>query len=145
MGARAAFTLEEGDILQLDKDNPEILGEVPVGCLAVDGKRIVPISANVIKKRRQMVDAGSVVATVVINQNCELLGQVQISSFGLLMQDSEEYEQLIEVIKQALSDVSEDKKESDEFIKEEIRVAIRHFITQTFGKKPLLEVHLIRI
>ena len=144
-GAKAAFTLEVGDILQLDKDNPEILGEVPVGCLAVDGKKIVPISANVIKKRRQMIDAGSVVATVVINKDCELLGQVQISSFGLLMQDSEEYGFLIEEIKQALANISEDKKGSDEFVKEEIRVAIRHFITQTFGKKPLLEIHLIRI
>ena len=144
-GAKAAFTLEEGDILQLDKDNPEILGEVPVGCLAVDGKKIVPISASVIKKRRQMIDAGSVVATVVINQNCELLGQVQISSFGLLTQDSEEYQQLIDAIKQTLMNISEDKKTSDEFVKEEIRVAVRRFITEVFGKKPLLEIHLIRI
>lgn len=144
-GAKAAFILEEGDILQLNEDSPEIMGEVPVGCLAVDGKKIVPISANVIKKRRQMIDAGSVVATVVIDQNAQLLGKVQISSFGLLTQDSEEYDQLINAIEQALADIQEDKKMSDEFVKEEIRVAIRHFITQTFGKKPLLEVHLIRI
>ena len=144
-GAKAAFTLEEGDILQLNEDSPEIMGEVPVGCLAVDGKKIVPISANVIKKRRQMIDAGSVVATVVIDQNAQLLGNVQISSFGLLAQDSEEYAKLIKAIKKAVADIQEDKKMSDEFIKEEIRVAIRHFITRTFGKKPLLEVHLIRI
>lgn len=144
-GAKMAFTLEEGDVLQLNSDSPEILGEVDVGCLAVDGKKIVPISANVIKKRRQMIDAGSVVATVVINRDCQLLGQVQISSFGLLTQDSEEYTQLIDTIRQTLETLSDDKKSTEESIKEEIRIAIRHFITQTFGKKPLLEVHLIRI
>ena len=144
-GAKASFTLEEGDILQLNADSPEILGKAPVGCLAVDGKKIVPISANVIKKRRQMIDAGSVVATVVINQQAQVLGQIQISSFGLLPPDSEEHALLLTEIQKTLAELPDDKKASDEQVKEEIRVAIRRFITQTFGKKPLLEVHLIRI
>ncbi|MBP5535082.1 MAG: ribonuclease J [Alphaproteobacteria bacterium] len=144
-GIKIAINLEEGDVLELNDAEPEILGEVPVGCLAVDGKKIIPISASVIKKRRQMIDAGSVVVTVVVNRNGEILGQPQLSSFGLLTEEDGSQDELFKSIFDTVQNLDENKKKDDVVLKEEIRIAVRHFINEMYGKKPLLEIHLIRI
>ena len=144
-GIKAAINLEEGDVLELNDAEPEILGEVPVGCLAVDGKKIIPISASVIKKRRQMIDAGSVVVTVVVNKKGEILGQPQLSSFGLLTEEDGSQDELFKSIFDTVQNLDETKKKDDDILKEEIRIAVRHFINEMYGKKPLLEIHLIRI
>lgn len=144
-GAKSAINLEEGDVLELNDGEPEILGEVPVGCLAVDGKKIIPIGANVIKKRRQMIDAGSVVATVVVNKDGDILGRPQLSSFGLMTEEDGMEDELFARIHAAVEALDSLKKKDDAFLKEEIRVTVRHFITEMYGKKPLLEIHLIRI
>jgi mRNA degradation ribonuclease J1/J2 len=45
----------------------------------------------------------------------------------------------------AVNLLDDQKKKDDAFLKEEIRLTVRHFITEHFGKKPLLEIHLTRI
>ncbi len=144
-GAKNAIIVEEGDVLELNDGDPEIIGEVPVGCLAVDGKKIVSLGADVIKKRRKMIEGGSVVGTVVVNQKGDLLGEPQISSFGLLDTDPSDLETLIQLIKKNISDMDNSLKEDDATLKETIRLTIRRFITEQFGKKPLIEIHLVRI
>ncbi len=144
-GAKAAINIEEGDVLELNDGEPQILGEVPVGCLAVDGKKIISIGANVIKKRRQMVDAGSVVATVVVNKKGKILGEPQLTSFGLMTDETDENETLFNRIENAIDALTPEKRKDDSVLKEEIRLTIRRFISEMYGKKPLLEIHLIRI
>ena len=143
-GAKVAMAIEEGDVLELNDGEPEILGEIPVGCLAVDGKQILSLSSDVIRKRRKMVDAGSVVLTVVVNKDGQLLGEPQISSFGLL-DNPEEKEDLFQKIKKTIKDSSPLDLSDDDRLKENVRLTLRHFITEMYGKKPLLEVHLFRI
>ena len=144
-GAKAAVNIEEGDVLELNEGEPQILGEVEVGCLAVDGKQILPIGANVIKKRRQMIDAGSVVATVVVDKKGNILGQPQLTSFGLLTEEDGVQDELFLAIFEAVAALDKEKKKDDALLKEEVRLTIRRFINEHFGKKPLLEIHLIRI
>lgn len=144
-GAKTAVNIEEGDVLELNEGEPQILGEVEVGCLAVDGKQIIPIGANVIKKRRQMIDAGSVVATVVVDKKGNILGQPQLTSFGLLTEEDGMQDELFASIFDAVSALDKEKKKEDALLKEEIRLTVRRFINEHFGKKPLLEIHLIRI
>ena len=144
-GAKAAVNIEEGDVLELNEGEPQILGEVEVGCLAVDGKQIIPIGANVIKKRRQMIDAGSVVATVVVDKKGNILGQPQLTSFGLLTEEDGLQDELFAAIFDAVNALDKEKKKDDALLKEEVRLTIRRFINEHFGKKPLLEIHLIRI
>ncbi len=144
-GAEIAITLEEGDVLEMNDGDPEILGEIPVGCLAVDGKKILSLSSDVLKKRRKMVEGGTVVTTLVVNQKGDILGEPQISSFGLLDETENGKELLFEKITEAIQTLDEEDKKQDDKIKETIRLTVRHFITEQYGKKPLLEVHLFRV
>lgn len=142
-GAEFAFALEDGEVIALD-DTPQILGEVKVGILAVDGKRIIPLDAEVIKKRRKMMEGGTLVATVVVDKAGKVLGEPQFSSFGLLESRDEDKAKLAERVKQNLEKGAEDKTR-DDIIQNNVRATIRKFLNENYGKKPLVEIHLVRV
>lgn len=144
MGARFAFALENGEVITLD-ETPQILGEVPAGILAVDGKRILPLDAEVIKKRRKMIEGGSMVATVVVDKNGIVLGEPQFSSFGLLANEEEHIAELSAAVKKNIASLPDEQKKRDDIIENAIRTAIRKFLNEHYGKKPLVEIHLVRI
>ena len=144
-GAGMSIIVEEGDVLELNDGDPEIIGEVPVGCLAVDGKKIVSLGSDVLKKRRKMIEGGTVVGTIVVDQKGQILGEPQISSFGLLDTNPEDLEKLVQLIKMHVDELPADQKQDDSLVKEAVRLTVRRFITEQFGKKPLIEIHLVRI
>lgn len=144
-GAGISIIVEEGDVLELNDGDPEIIGEVPVGCLAVDGKKIVSLGSDVLKKRRKMIEGGTVVGTIVVDQKGQILGEPQISSFGLLDTNPEDLEKLVQLIKMHVDELPSDQKQDDNLVKEAVRLTVRRFITEQFGKKPLIEIHLVRI
>lgn len=144
MGIPYAFNLNDGEVIIL-KDTPEILGNIPSGILAVDGKQIIPLNAEVLKKRRKMMDEGSVVLTLVVNKKAQLIGEPQLSSFGLLGDEDALKQELIDHLKQALIEIEANRADDDNLIKDQMRHTIRTFLNEKFGKKPLMDIHLIRI
>ena len=144
-GAKVAITVDEGDVVELNDGQPTILGEVPVGCLAVDGKKVIPLKSEVIKKRRKMLEGGTVVATLVVNKDGQFLTAPQISSFGLIESAEDEQQKLIEFVQEKIKQISADNLKKDQMINETARSAIRQFVSEYYGKKPLIEIHLLRL
>ena len=144
-GVPYVYCLEDGEAIVLSGDAPEILGEVPAGILAVDGKQIIPLNAEVIKKRRKMMDDGSAVLTLVINKDGKILGEPQLSTFGLLASDGEDQEELLDRITHAMDEIDRDRLSDDNLIKDTMRHTIRQFLSTKYGKKPLMDIHLIRV
>ena len=143
-GAQFAFALEDGEVIELD-DTPQIIGEVYAGILAVDGKRILGLDAEVIKKRRKMMEGGTMVATVVVGKKGNVLGEPQLSAFGLLDPTSEDKDILCQSIIEAVAELDKDKRTQDEIVQNTIKSTIRKFLSEKYGKKPLIDVHLVRI
>lgn len=143
-GVPFAFTLEDGEVLTLD-ETPQILGEVPTGILAVDGKKILPLGAEVIRKRRKMIEDGTFVITAVLNQQGTVMGDLQLSTFGLLESGGEDEAVLKEKIINDINDLSIENKGRNDLVETTIRTSIRQFLKEFYGKKPLIEVHLVRI
>ena len=139
-----AFGLNDGQMISLKKI-PEIVGEVPSGILAVDGNQIVPLNADVLKKRRKMMDEGTAVLTLVVDQNAQIIGVPQLSTFGLMPDDEAIKEELNQAIAASLAEIEPDRTGEDNLIKDKMRHVVRSFLKEHFGKKPLLEIHLIRI
>ena len=142
-GAKYAYALEDGDVLVLE-DNPEKIGQVENGILAVDGKKILSLGAEVIRKRRKMIEDGTMVVTLVLNSENEVLGQPKISSFGLIEDGGEDEmrlkNEIVADVKALQSDIAR-----DDLVENAIRTAVRRFLKEFYGKKPLIEVHLVRV
>ncbi len=143
-GVPFAFALEDGEVLTLD-ETPQILGEVQTGILAVDGKKILPLGAEVIRKRRKMIEDGTLVITVVLDKQGHVLGDLQLSTFGLLEAGGDDEKAMKERILVEISELTDENKMRDDLIENAIRASIRQFLKEFYGKKPLIEVHLVRI
>ena len=143
-GAKMAFALEDGEVLTLC-DKPEILGTVPTGILAVDGKQILRLDAEVVRKRRKMMDDGSLVVTLVVNRQGAVLGEPQLSTFGLLDAADEDRQELVQRIVETVAALSPEDVHYNTQIDQGVRAAIRKFLKEKYGKQPLLDVHLVRV
>ena len=144
MGIPFAIGLNDGQMIAL-KETPEIMGEVKSGILAVDGNQIVPLNADVLKKRRKMMDEGTAVLTLVVDHNAQVVGMPQLSTFGLMSDDEAIKGELGQAIANALAEIGPERVGEDNLIKDKMRHVVRQFLKEHFGKKPLLEIHLIRI
>lgn len=139
-----SFALEDGEILTLEQE-PKIIGQTETGILAVDGKKILPLGAEVIRKRRKMIEDGTLVVTVVLDKQGHILGDLHLSTFGLLETGSDDETALKEKIIQNINELENSNKERDDLIENAVRTGIRQFLKEFYGKKPLIEVHLVRI
>ncbi len=144
MGIPYAFNLKDGEMLVL-KDEPEVLTTVESGILAVDGHQIIPLNAQVLKKRRKMMDEGTAVLTLAVDSKVRLLGEPQLSTFGLIDENEELKAEFKERVLASLSEIDPERAGDDNLIKDKMRHTIRTFLNEKFGKRPLMEVHLIRI
>ena len=80
-GARPIL-LEDGDILSLAPGTPEIVDSAPVGRLALDGNRLVPLTGGVMAARRRMLFNGVVVGSLAVDRDGRVRGQPRVSAPG---------------------------------------------------------------
>ncbi len=133
-----------GSVILLDKDNPMEVGMVHSGYIAVDGTSLISTDSTVIKTRRKLRDDGVIFATVAINKHGELMGEPQIVAPGCLDKevDGELIDAMIEEIETAAEKLdSPDTKK----LSEAIRLILRRNIKNELGKKPVIEVSVLRV
>ena len=91
------------------------------------------------------MDEGTAVLTLVVDQNAQVVGMPQLSTFGLMAEDEAIKGELGQAIASALAEIAPDRVGEDNLIKDKMRHVVRGFLKERFGKKPLLEIHLIRV
>jgi ribonuclease J len=136
-----------GDMLRLAPGEPEIIGQVQTGRLAIDGTRLVPADSAVLRDRNRMMYNGSAVITIVLDRAGQLLGEPQVSAVGLLdpEHEAEEHEAVVEAVRDAVGDLPAAARRDDDVAREAVRVAVRRHLKKSHGKKPLTDVHLVRV
>ena len=92
-----------------------------------------------------MIEDGTFVITAVLNNAGDILGDMRFSTFGLLEAGGEDELILKDKIKERIASLNETARQQDVSVENEIRTAIRQFLKEFYGKKPLVEVHLMRI
>jgi ribonuclease J len=77
----------------------------------------------------------------------KLLGDVQLSAHGLLddEHEPENHNRVVDAIEATIRKLSERERRSDDAVREEVRIAVRRSMNDLFNKKPLTDVHLVRI
>ncbi|MBL8834195.1 MAG: ribonuclease J [Rhodospirillales bacterium] len=142
-----ALVPANGDIIRLDgPDGPHVVEQVQAGRWAVDGDRLLPMDGAVVKGRAKLLWNGAVVATVVVDRKGRLLSDPRISAPGLIDPEDptdELAEDLVETVRGAVSRCPD--KAPDEAIAEAARRAVRKLVSQRRGKKPIAEIHVVRI
>lgn len=136
---------KDGDVIFFGADKAEVIGSVQSGLMAMDGRKIIPVNADVLKKRRRMLEDGTVVATVVLDKKNAVVGSVQISATGLIDAQSPEMSVLDEGIKAALSSLTPTRLKDDGSVADAVKAAIRKTVMENHGRRPMVDVHLVRV
>ncbi len=136
---------KDGDVISFGADKAEVIGSVQSGLMVMDGRKIIPVNADVLKKRRRMLEDGTVVATVVLDKKNAVVGSVQISATGLIDAQSPEMSVLDEGIKAALSSLTPARLKDDGSVADAVKAAIRKTVMENHGRRPMVDVHLVRV
>lgn len=141
-----AAIAENGTMLRLSKDGAEPVDHVETGRLAVDGKRLVPIGGTIIRERNRLRMNGAAVATVVVDEAGGVVGDPQLTVQGVLSDDDDEnWEYAVDAIVDAVNDLPRAKRRDDDEIAEAARIAVRRSLRETIGKRPVTDIHVVRI
>jgi ribonuclease J len=139
------FMMEDGDILTLSPGRPAITDSAPVGRLVLDGTRLVPLKGEVMSARRRMLFNGIVVASLAVDQAGALRGQPKLSAPGLLDPDDPDTERVTDDFAETLRDLPASLRRDDAGLEDAARAALRRALGRKLGKRPLVDVHLIRV
>jgi ribonuclease J len=136
---------ENGDVVRLVAGAAAIVDEVEVGRLVVDGKQIVPLGGDALRNRARMTYNGAAVATIVLDAKGKLLAAPKITVHGVTEDDPAAIEALGEGIERALGSLSASDRRSDDAVREAARVAVRRALKASHGKRPVTDIHVVRV
>ena len=138
---------ENGTMLRFTQSGAEVVDHVHAGRLALDGTRLVPIDGAVIRERNRIRHSGMAVATVVLDRKGKLLGEPQLTVQGVLdeAEEGETWDDTVDAIVEALNDLTPSERRDDESVSEAARVAVRRSLKESIGKRPVTNIHVVRV
>ncbi len=136
-----------GQIIRLGPGVHEVVAEVPCGRWGLDGKVLRRLDTGASKDRRKMGFNGAAVVTLVMDARGKVLGDARVSVMGLT--DGEQQTALQGNLAALCHDVVEEMPKSsridDAAVRHAVALAVRRRINEIHGKKPVTDVHVVRV
>ncbi len=135
------FILKSGDVLALDEDGAEVVGEVPVGAILVDGLGVGDVGNVVLRDRQRLAEDGIVIVVAVLdNYTNTLVSGPDIVSRGFTY--TKDNEDLIEEANAIAYEVMEKMQEKGITdwgkIKGNLRDSLNEFFWKTTKRRPMI-------
>jgi ribonuclease J len=140
-----ALVIANGDLVCLDKNGGAVVDEIPVGRLASDGKSLLPVGGAVMQQRRRTASEGSVVATIVLDRRGWPAAPPQLTLIGLAESNTEPAAALSDALADALEGLPAPLRHDDNAVRDTARRVLRRAVGERFGKRPLIEIQLVRL
>jgi ribonuclease J len=137
----------DGAALRLAPGPVRVIAHVGTGRLVVDGLRLLPIQSPVISARRRLTYNGLAVVTVVLDRKNRLAAPPVVSIQGVLDEehDAATEETLADDVAAAMKALPRRAGDDDGMVHDAVRRAIRQRTVAEAGKKPMVQVHLVRL
>ncbi len=144
-----AVTPKNGDMVRLAPGPATLIDTVPAGQLHLDGAGLVPAGAAGLTERRKMSFAGCVSVAVALDANGRAVDGPICSARGFSEGDGGPADTLLDVLED-VTDAALDKmrlrdRQDDALVEEILRRAVRKTCDQMSGRKPLVDVLVLRV
>lgn len=143
-GIPKAVIPENGTLIHLASGLPKIIDQVPAGRLGIDGNRLIPMNSLMLRDRFRLSVQGTILATIALDKAGQPARPAQLTMLGVA-EAGEEKDELAREINRAIRQILNETQKNDEARLEALRVGIRRVVNSRLGKKPLTEIHLIRV
>jgi ribonuclease J len=143
-----AHVARNGSMLRLAPGPARIVDQVPSGRLYLDGNLLVSSHDPALAVRRRMSFTGHVVVTLVLDRDGELIADAAIRLAGVpqetLTRDADFVSAMQGAAEDAVDRLSNRKVRDDAAVEDAVRKAVRPHIRRVWGKRPLLDIQVIR-
>jgi len=139
--------VQNGDIVKLyPGDKPEVYDKAPSGRLYVDGNISVEEDAQSIKERKNISNNGFMDVTIIINQKGNIQNKPILNFKGLpILQKDEFLYGLEEEIENTTKTFSLNNKKQEVNIIDAIKTTCRKYSKEKTGKRPIMNINLVRL
>ncbi len=147
-GIPATAVAENGEMLRLAPGPAEVVGNVSTGRLGVDGKRLIPSTGEVLRARKRIGFSGVAVATLVFNAKGQLIDEPQLSAPGVFDDedvDTDAFDRAIDELEDTVLGLAPKARKDDDAVEEAARRALRRVMHAETGRRPQVQVHIVRI
>jgi len=142
-GVPRSIVQENGELIRLAPNGPKKLGDERVGRLILDGDVILTADGSTMNERRRISVNGIISVAVALDDNDRVRGRAEISVQGIPVE--EDRDEFLEDAAAAAAAAANKGAANDGKLREAIRLAVRHAATKWTGKKPVVEILLIRV
>ena len=141
------LVIQNGDMVRLAASGAAVVDEVTVGRLASDGKGLLPLDGAALKDRRRTTFNGTAVATLALDRQGRLVAPPAISLIGMV--EPAVAEETMPALRGALERLVDElpagSRRDDGVVRDAARRGLRRVLNARFGKRPLVEIHVVRI
>jgi ribonuclease J len=136
------FILENGDVLEIDGENAEIVDKVPTGMVFVDGFEIGDEEGLVLRDRQQLAGDGILIAVITLDaQSGEVVAEPELVARGFL-HDDERLKDIIDECTVALDglldELGADRVTDQKLIREDVNQRLSELVFQRTRRRPLI-------
>ena len=142
-GVPESMLQENGNVIRLAPGKAKKIGNARVGRLILDGDVILPADGATMNERRRLSLNGLVAVAVAVDGQGRLRGKVQLRIEGLPVE--EDRDDFLRDAATAATQAVGKGATNDEKLVEAIRLAVRRSATTWTGKKPVVEVLIVRV
>jgi ribonuclease J len=143
------FILENGDVLEIQEDNAELVDRVPTGMVFVDGFEIGDAEGLVLRDRQQLAGDGILIAVVTIDsQTGDSVAPPELVARGFLHNDDrlkDVLEQCGEALEELLDELGAEHITEQRLIRDDIKDALAEFVYRRTKRRPLIMPVVVEI
>ena len=136
------FILENGDVLEIDGDNAELVDKVPTGMVFVDGFEIGDSEGLVLRDRQQLAGDGIIIAVVTVDaQSGQTVAPPELVARGFL-HDDERLERMLDecgvALDELMAELGADHVTGQKLIREDINQRLSELVFRRTKRRPLI-------
>jgi len=147
MGVKYPVKISNGEIVRLSPGEPQVVDKVTWGRMYLDGKVLITNDSQILKERRSMASNGYMEISVLI-KNGEIKNNpiITLKGIPLLDEDAAEIEyDLEDIVMDTCKTFNLNNSKQEKNIIETLKGNCRKLISEKSGKKPLVNINLIRL
>ncbi|MCH7888278.1 MAG: ribonuclease J [Proteobacteria bacterium] len=145
-----SVVVENGDVLRLAPGPVQVVDRVAFGRLVADGNAVVSAESPIMLTRRRLMHNGVAFVTLALDGDGRLLADPRVTSQGLFHPGEDDEEEAVlagaaEAVRVAFAALSLRAREADEVVREAVVTAVRRRLKARRGKRPVIEVQIVRL
>ena len=148
MGVKFPIKVSNGEIIRLSPGEPKVIDKVTWGRVYLDGKVLIDNDSPVLKERRNMAANGYMEITVLISKNGQIKNNPVITLKGipLIEDDASEIEyDLEDIVMNTCKTFNLNNSKQEKNLIDTLKGNCRKLINDKSGKKPLVNINLVRL